>query len=202
MGNITNFIDRSLLYPQHAGGRVYRWFLICCTYSVKSVIRQIQPVDHFETWRKSISKSYLLKISQKPKYIKLMDDNLQGCRNKKRHGKNRDKEQISWKWSRHRTTPLGRATFISDSSGNKLWQLRLHTKNISSIHKTSVDYRWTPTAWLWLYDINMLHQQCDFNVSQSDNCSKVSSDEIIWQMARSTCDWMLATCPIFLKARA
>ena len=32
----------------------------------------------------------------------LMEENLQGCQNKKRHDKNRDKEQMSWRWSRHR----------------------------------------------------------------------------------------------------
>ena len=61
----------------------------------ETVYQHTQPVDRFETLCKSISNHNFWEISQKPKYIELMNDNLQSCQNKKRHGKNRDKEQVS-----------------------------------------------------------------------------------------------------------
>ena len=98
VGNRTNFIERSLLYPQHVGrswSRIFGILYIQCEIS-SSTNSTCWPI-----WNLT-QRHIFWKFSQKPKYIKLMDDNLQGCRNKKRHDKNRDKEQMSWRWSRHR----------------------------------------------------------------------------------------------------
>ena len=124
VGNRTNFIERSLLYPQHVGRSKSRKFDILY---VQCEISSSKNSTCWPVW--NLTQNHIFwSCSQKPIYIKLMDINLQGVYTRKGMTKNRDKEQMSWRWSRHLTTPLGRGTRISDSSGNKLWQLRLHTK--------------------------------------------------------------------------
>ena len=125
VGNRTNFIERSLFYPQHVGRSWSRMFDILY---IQCEISSSTNSTCWPFWNLT-QKHIFWKFSQKPKYIKPMDDNLQGCRNKKQAWQ---KTGTKNKWVGDGVVidyhALGRGTRISDNSGNKLWQLRLHTK--------------------------------------------------------------------------
>ena len=84
---------------------VNRGSLIYCTYSAKSVLRKIQPVDHFETWLKIIYFGISVKNQNTSNE---WTSTYKVVETRKGMTKNRDIEQMSWRWSRHRTTSLGR----------------------------------------------------------------------------------------------
>ena len=197
--NRKNFIERSLLYSQTCGTKFIEDFW--CT--VHTVRNQFFEKFNLLTSLKLDSKSYLLELQSK---TNIHQTNGHQLTRLSKQEKAWQKTGTKKKWvgdgvvtELHRSVGGLTSQTVQGISYNNWGYIQ---KKNSSIHKTSVDYRWTPKAWLWQYDINMLHQQCDFNVSQSVNCSMVSADEIIWQMARSTCDWMQTICPIFPKARA